>query len=85
MSHGPLNFGIPGGTSHSPRYSNFDQFNRSSMVLPRQPSSTADTVDHILRIVAQADHDTLLRSGNEAYANALAIHKGTKEELASLQ
>ncbi len=83
---GPFNVGGLGGGSHVSRYGDFDQFNRSSMVLPRQStSSTADSVDHIMRIVAEADSDMLLRSGNEAYANALSVHNGTKAELASLQ
>ncbi len=83
-SQGPFNLGSIGGSSHGPRYSEFDQFNRSSMMFPRQ-SNSAETVEYILRIVAQADHEMLLRSGNEAYANALSSHNGTKAELASLQ
>ncbi len=54
------------------------------MMFPR-PMNSAETVEYILRIVAQADHEMLLRSGNEAYANALSSHNGTKAELASLQ
>ncbi len=72
------------GPSHGPCYSEFDQFNRSSMMFPR-PMNSAETVEYVLRIVAQADHEMLLRSGNEAYANALSSHNGTKAELASLQ
>lgn len=56
------------------------------MIFPRQSTSTpADTVDHILRIIEQADHDTLLRSGNEVYKDALLAHNGTKAELESLK
>ncbi len=67
---GPFNVGglsgALGGGQHGYRFGEFDQFNRSSMIFPRQSTSTpADTVDHILRIIEQADHDTLLRSGNE--------------------
>ncbi len=76
------------GPAHGSRYGGFDQFNRSSMVLPSSsgltPSPT-DTVDHVLRLAAQADHELLVRSGNEAYANALALHKGTRAELDSLR
>ncbi len=81
---GPFNVGGLGGPGHGARYSEFDQFNRPSLVFPRQ-TSAADTIDHVLRIVAQADHDTLIRSGNAAYADALVIHNGTKAELESLR
>lgn len=79
-----FNSGGLGGLGYGNRYGEFDQFNRSSMVVPR-PSSSVDSVDHVLRAVAQADHALLLRSGNEAYANALALHKGTKAKFESLQ
>ncbi|KLO17327.1 hypothetical protein SCHPADRAFT_887116 [Schizopora paradoxa] len=51
----------------------------------RPPPSTVDTVDYILRIVAQADQGMLLRSGNEAFATLSQSHKGTLEELAALK
>ncbi len=81
----PLNIGGFGGASHGSRYGELDHFSRSPMVFPRQSSSSADAVDHLLRIVAQADHDTLLRSGNAAYADALALHNGTKIDLESVK
>ncbi len=74
------------GARHGERYpSEFGQFNRSSIPLAVQPSATGDSVGYILHVIAQADHDMLLRSGNEAYSKALESHKGTKEELASLK
>lgn len=82
---GPFNVGGLGGPNYGPRYGEFDQFNRSSMVFPSGSTSTADTVSHILRIVAEADHETLLRSRNQAFADLLAVHNGTKEELAALK
>lgn len=67
----------------------YSQFNRSSIPLVRQPapapSSSAITVDHILRIAAQLDQETLLRSGNRAYKELLNEHNGTKEEFATLK
>lgn len=80
-------------------FDRFDQFNRSSLVLPGSGGGSggssnsssvltpyaADPVDSVFRSVAQADHESLVRSGNEAYANALALHKGTKAELDSLR
>lgn len=57
----------------------------SSAIPAPAPSSSAASVDYILRIVAQADQNTLLRSGNDAYARILESHNGTKEELESLK
>ncbi len=87
-----LNFGASlgdfEGAARGPHYGEFNQFNCSSMMFPSSsglvPPPT-DTIDHILRIAAQVDHEVLVRSGNEAYANALALHKGTKAELDSLR
>ena len=65
--------------------SDFDQFNRSSIPLVREPNSNGATIDYILRIVAQADHDVLLRSGNEAYAKMLNELDGSKAEVATVR
>lgn len=66
------------------RLSEYDQFNRSSMVVPRSASSI-ESANNVMRLLSNADHEMLLRSGNEAYANAIALHKGTKAEFDSLQ
>lgn len=61
----------------------------SSSVFPGSTGALAshpsDAADHASRAVAQADHENLMLSGNDAYANALALHRGTKAELDSLR
>ncbi len=70
-----------GGISLLDSLGNFGQFNRSSIPLARQPSSSAVTVEQVLRIIAEADGESLLRSGNRAYTELLNEHNGTKAEL----